>query len=329
MLQRLVSALRQVATGVTRPTYGSCSGDPIAWEQDLLRRQREEHAAADRPTAGGQSESAAPPRPVTTSGRRAIVISIGAILCLSSMVFAQRLFFRGEERDPDVRNVPYDGQFTFARLKYTTAPGGYWYQGIPSWAHGYPLSEDNLMRIMNEITFLGARVDGFNVFSLDDNELGRYPMAYLTEAGWWQMNEPETAAFRRYLLKGGFVIFDDFKVAGDFGSGGGGWDRFEENMVRVLPGARFVDMNVSHPIFHSFFEIASLTDFPQAYNAGEPIFRGLFEDNDPKKRLLLIVNYNTDISQYWEWSGRGLRPFDETNEAYKLGVNYVMYGMTH
>ena len=261
--------------------------------------------------------------------RRAILLSIGVILCLGSMVFAQRRFFRGEGRDPEVRNVPYDGQFTFARLKYTTAPGGYWYQGIPSWAHGYPLSEDNLMRIMNEITFLGARVDGFNVFGLDDAELTKYPMAYLTEAGWWQMNESETAAFRRYLLKGGFVIFDDFKVAGDFGSGGGGWDTFEQNMTRVLPGARFVDMDVSHPIFHSFFEITSLKDFPQAYNAGEPIFRGLFEDNDPKKRLLLIVNYNTDISQYWEWSGRGLRPFDETNEAYKLGVNYVMYGMTH
>ena len=66
-----------------------------------------------------------------------------------------------------------------------------------------------------------------------------------------------------------------------------------------------------------------------AYNAGPPIFRGLYEDNDPKKRLLMVVNYNTDISQYWEWSGRGLRPFDETNEAYKLGVNYVIYGLTH
>ena len=67
MLQRLISALRQIALGVTRPTYGSCSGDPIAWEKDFLRRQREETAAADVLTAGGQSDSAEPPRPVTTS----------------------------------------------------------------------------------------------------------------------------------------------------------------------------------------------------------------------------------------------------------------------
>ena len=62
---------------------------------------------------------------------------------------------------------------------------------------------------------------------------------------------------------------------------------------------------------------------------GDPIFRGLFEDNDPKKRLQIIVNYNTDVSQFWEWSGTGLRPIDDTNEAYKLGVNYIIYGLTH
>ena len=100
-------------------------------------------------------------------------------------------------------------------------------------------------------------------------------------------------------------------------------------MRRVLPDVRFVDLDASHPIFHSFFEINSLGNFPQAYNAGEPIFRGLYEDNDPRKRLMMIVNYNTDISQFWEWSSVGLRPVDQTNEAYKLGVNYLMYGMTH
>ena len=100
-------------------------------------------------------------------------------------------------------------------------------------------------------------------------------------------------------------------------------------MQRVLPGVRFLEMKPSDPIFHSFFEIESLENFPQAYNAGRPVFRGVYQDNDPSKRLLMVVNYNTDISQFWEWSGRGLRSVDQTNEAYKLGVNYLMYGMTH
>ena len=88
-------------------------------------------------------------------------------------------------------------------------------------------------------------------------------------------------------------------------------------------------MDQSARIFHSFFEIESLENFPQAYNYGRPVFKGVYEDNDPSKRLLMMINYNTDISQFWEWSGRGFKSIDETNEAYKLGVNYLIYGLTH
>ena len=74
----------------------------------------------------------------------------------------------GYGRMPPIHNVPYDGQFTFVRVKYETAPGGYWAGGRPSWVHGYPLAEQNLMRIMNEVSFLDARTDEINVLSLDD-----------------------------------------------------------------------------------------------------------------------------------------------------------------
>ena len=265
------------------------------------------------------------------SGRpiRFALLALAGLALLGGAALAQRRFLDFRDRDLPVSNVAYDGRFIFMRLKYTTAPGGYWYQGLPSWSHGYPLSEKNLMRIMNEVSYLGARLDGFNVVALDDPDLFKYPIAYITEAGWWTLSDREAVGLRNYIQKGGFVLFDDFKVAGEFGFGGGGWDRFKENMARVIPEGHFFDMDPAHPVFHSFFEIKTLADFPQAYNAGHPIFRGLFEDNDPRKRLQVIVNYNTDISQYWEWSGRGLRPFDDTNEAYKLGVNYIIYGLTH
>ena len=97
------------------------------------------------------------------------------------------------------------------------------------------MSEDNLMRIMDELSMLGAGTDAYNAFTLDDPEITNIPIIYLTEAGWWTLTESEVAAFRAYLLKGGFTIFDDFKLPGEFGSGGGGWDTFEENMKRVLP----------------------------------------------------------------------------------------------
>jgi len=270
-----------------------------------------------------------------TAHRRPAVLAtvIFLILGLSVAALAQRRgrgfggFGGGRMLRGQLPNAPYDGRFTFVRINYDTAPGGFWYRGLPAWAHGYSVSEENLMKIMNEVSCLGANDETFNTLALDDPAIFKYPLIYIIEVSWWNMTDREGAALREYLQKGGFVIVDDFKAEGDFGSAG--WGRFAENMKRAMPEARFVDMDTSHPIFHSFFEIESLTTFPQAYNAGQPIFRGLYKDNDPNKRLQMIVNYNTDISQYWEWSGRGLRPFDETNEAYKLGVNYIIYGMTH
>ncbi len=263
------------------------------------------------------------------NGPRRLMVggAVVLMLCLAAAAGAQRRFFYGW--DPTVRNIPYDGRFTFARVRYTPAPGGNWAGGRPSWVHGYPLAEQNLMRIMKDLSFLDVHTDDINVVTLDSPELFRYPVAYIIEVGWWTMTDRELQGLRMYLEKGGFLIVDDFKPEGWRGIPGGGWEPFRVNLARLLPGARIYDMDPSHPIFHSFFDIGTLDDFPQAYNYGKPIFRGVYEDNDRSKRLLMIINYNTDVSQYWEWSGRGFRPFDDTNEAYKLGVNYLIYGMTH
>jgi hypothetical protein len=267
--------------------------------------------------------------------RRSLVAAALAIACAAAAL-AQRRFddfgfggYRG--RVPEIHNIPYDGRFTFVRVKYDTAPGGYWAGGRPAWVHGFPLAEQNLMRIMTDMSYLNPHVEEINVLTLDDPELFKYPVAYIIEVGWWTLSEREAAALRAYIQKGGFVIVDDFKVLGWRGIDTGGWDPFAENMNRVFPGVRFFDMDAAHPIFHSFFELneQKLDDVPQAYNSGRPVFRGVYEDNDPAKRLVMIINYNTDVSQFWEWSGRGLRPVDDTNEAYKLGVNYLMYGVTH
>jgi hypothetical protein len=259
----------------------------------------------------------------------AIVIAAAAGVSL----VAQRFPFNRPPAvfDPDP-NARYDARFAFARLKYTVGPGGYYYCGLPSWAHGYApcrggnRAETSLMRIMNEVSYLNAHVDDSVVLAVDDPELFKYPIAYMTEAGYWELTDVEAAAFRAYLQKGGFVIFDDFR---DPPRGGGGWESFAANMERVLPGVRFVEMEPTHPVFHSFFEIDTFDIIPQSYDAGRPVIRGVFEDNDPAKRLMAIINFNTDVSDFWEFSATGFRPIDESNQAYKLGVNYIMYGMTH
>jgi hypothetical protein len=238
------------------------------------------------------------------------------------------------EYEPTVQNPEYDGRFTFARIKYRSGPGGYYYRGLPAWAHGYiPMpggtsAERNLMKIMDDISYLHPRVDESAVFTLDDPELCHYPVAYMTEPGFWTMDDKEGAALRAYLLKGGFLVVDDFRVSDD-PRAGGGWENFEANIRRALPEARIVDLDPSMQVYDSFFRIESFDIVPQSYDRGRPIFRGIFEDNDPKKRLMVIVNYNTDISDFWEFSATGFRPIEESNEAYKIGVNYIIYGMTH
>ncbi len=234
---------------------------------------------------------------------------------------AQRGFgFRGRAI-PVEPNAPYDGRFTFVRLRYGPKTD-YVSQRIP-WSHDYPAGERHFMKILNELSLLNPHLEEVNILGFDDPEVFKYPVSYMAEPGFLTLSDQEAAAFRAYLLKGGFVIFDDFSPYR------GGWAPFEAQMLKVLPEARFVDLDATHPIFHSFFEISNLDIIPQYYDSGRPIFRGIFENNDPTKRLMVIVNFNTDISEYWEFSDTGLKPIDESNEAYKLGVNYVMYGMTH
>ncbi len=256
---------------------------------------------------------------------------------LASMVLATGIaeavqLYPSRGTDVVDRTATYDGRFAFARIKYETAPGGYYYYGLPAWAHGYVSpgggnkAEEGLMRIMHEVTLLNTHIEDSVVVSLDDPELTNWPVAYMAEAGYWTLSDREEAGFRAYLKKGGFVIFDDFRPPP---RGGGGWENFDANMQRVLPGAQFVDLDPSHPIFHSFFEIESLDILPQSYDRGRPAIRGLFEDNDPHKRLMAVANFNTDISDFWEFSATGVWPVRESNEAYKLGVNYIMYGVTH
>jgi hypothetical protein len=235
-------------------------------------------------------------------------------------------------QNPPIANIPYDGRFTFARLMYTGSSGNCYYRGEPSWAHGYGYTangpaESNLLKITADVSTLRPHVDATNVIAIDDPTLFRYPVAFLVEGGYLTLNEKEVAALRKYLLKGGFLIIDDSRE--DTRRGKAGWANLEAMLALVLPGLHPVDMNLAHPIFHSFFDIPSFDIVRQFYDFGPPVFRGIFADNDPNKRLMVMINFNTDISNYWEYSAQGFRPIDEANEAYKLGVNYLMYALTH
>src|SRR6266700_6643 len=99
--------------------------------------------------------------------RRTALTAAAVLLSVAATALAQREFDRNQRLPRVIRNAPYDGQFTFVRVSYETAPGGYWAGGRPSWAHGYPIAEQNLMKIMNEVSYLGAHDEEINTLALD------------------------------------------------------------------------------------------------------------------------------------------------------------------
>lgn len=247
-------------------------------------------------------------------------VVVAAVAAAGAAAAQEGFFQRRAPQNYDSVNIGYDGRLAFVRLRYAAGFSGFGRRGgreLP-WAHDYPTADVHMMKIVSELTTVGPHVDGSNIYSLDDPELMNHPIAYMSEPGYWQMSDEEAAGLRTYLLKGGFIIFDDFR--------GRDWWNLEEQMTRVLPESRFVQLDGTHPIFNSFFEIKNL-EFLQSYN-GQPTYWGIFEDNDPNKRLIAIANRDNDLGEYWEYSDTGMDPVDFSNEAYKFGVNYFIYGLT-
>src|SRR5690606_2618260 len=147
-------------------------------------------------------------------------------------------------------NLPYDGVFEFARIRYGTSLGNF--RREPVWAHDYPRAEANFTKILTEISTVRARTTASAVIGLDDPALFQHAVAYIVEVGYWLPTERELAALRSWLHRGGFLIVDDFQ--------GGDIVNFESQMKRVLPEAVLMPIPRDHPIFDSFYHF---TEFEQ------------------------------------------------------------------
>jgi hypothetical protein len=248
-----------------------------------------------------------------------VTVTVLIVVLLSTLAAAQRGGGRGMFGfgGPALgTNPPYDGRFTFTRIQYSGSGFG---RGGGAWAHDYPDADRNLPLILKELTAIPTNVDASNILALEDPEIFRNPILYIWEPGFWRISDEAAANLRAYMLKGGLVIFDDFEA--------NQWINFEQQFRRAMPEAEFVPLDLSHPVYHSFFDMESLT-LPHPSVSVTPGFYGVHQDNDPRKRLMAIVNHNSDIAEYWEWSGTGMLPVDTTNDAYKIGVNYMIYGLT-
>ncbi len=239
--------------------------------------------------------------------RPAVVLLLVALLALPVVAAGQ---FRRQSQQR-TSTVEYNSHFAFSRIRYRNG----------NWSHDYPMGDQNLSAILDYITNMRVRLDGTNVFDLDDPGIFENPILYVSEPGYWTISASEAENLGQYLRKGGFIIFDDFE--GDYH-----WRNMAAQMARALPDHHWLPLTVDHPIFHSFFDIQKL-DVPHPSVNVIPSYRAIFENNDPSRRMIALANWNNDLAEYWEWSAEGLFNPDPTNDAYRLGVNYIVYAMTH
>lgn len=254
----------------------------------------------------------------TTPGALALLVALG----LPASMAAQRFEDGGRgRRAPSVTmdvNVPYDGSFEFARIRYGGMLGNFGRE--PVWAHDYARAEANFSKILAEVSTVPTRTRSSAVIGLDDPALFQHAVAYIVEVGYWVPSESEVTSLRRWLRRGGFLIVDDFQRNDIY--------NFVEQLKRVLPEATLRPIPREHPVFDAFYHFTDFEAVRHPYGGLQTEFLGVFERNDPTARLMVAVNYNGDIAEYWEFSDQGFFPIAVSNDAYKLGINYVVYALT-
>jgi hypothetical protein len=215
-----------------------------------------------------------------------------------------------------------DSEFVFARVQFNMDRGWIFETREAPWHHDYPYSEDLFLTMVSELTGIQTTRQSFAIVQLDSAEIFKYPWVYVSEPGFLSLTSKEIANFREYLNRGGFAVCDDFR--------GRDLNTLRSAMQKVLPGREMFKLDVSHPIFQSFYDIQSLDMEPPYYDArflgGGPEFWGM---NDASGRLVMIANQNNDLGEFMEGVDHGERPLRWSALAVRLMVNYLVYVMTH
>jgi hypothetical protein len=247
------------------------------------------------------------------SPRRWIAGLLASILCAAAA---------SQERNAR----PLEHEFYFTRGIYGGSFGDE--DWGPRWAVDYPKADQQFLIALKRLTLVDAP-DAEHALEIHTAELRDYPFVYVLEVGSLSLNEVQAQALRDYLMAGGFLVVDDFW--GDWD-----WDNFETQMRRVLPERRIVEVPLDHPVFHAFYDIREVLQVPNVHQAASgpthenggrvPHVRGIFDDAG---RLMVLVNWNTDLGDAWEWADAPHYPLRYSTYAFEMGINFVIYAMTH
>ncbi|MFK7860735.1 MAG: DUF4159 domain-containing protein [Granulosicoccus sp.] len=246
----------------------------------------------------------------------------------------------------DIRALPVDSaeianppalsgpanELHLARLVFGHGAHSNWGPGRPWWRIDWPSAEYFFTGGVQRYTSIDIAPDSVHINLLDPS-IFDYPWLFAQQVGRWYLSDEEVLALREYLLRGGFLVVDDFH-------GPVQWQVFESVMQRTLPGRRIEDLGAGDQLMNVLYELDQRTQIPGRRhlrgNSGSqvrvdmphspPRWRGIHDEDG---RLMVAVNFNMDMGDAWEHADDPVYPVPMTSLAYRFGINYVVYAMTH
>ena len=227
-------------------------------------------------------------------------------------------------------------EWVFARLMFPAIPDAHfrhagwdWTQGHSSWTNDYPRSDRHLLQAVRRLTRLDVRSVEQPVNLDDKNDVFNYPWLYAVFVGEWDLTDTQAKTLREYLLRGGFLLCDDFWGTQD-------WEIFMQSMKRIFPDRPIVDLPDGDPIFHTVYDLDDRYQVPGQWGVrtGVPFrndgyvahWRGIY---DNKGRIMVAMAFNSDLGDSWEWADFPGYPEQYSALGVRIAVNYILYSLTH
>jgi hypothetical protein len=251
-------------------------------------------------------------------------LAIALLLLCASVVAAQFRMGREGELSTDTNSY---AEFAFTRVIFKSG-----YQALPgpgntAW-RDWPESDAHLINGIRRLTDVDIE-DTSRAIKLTDAQLFDRPWIYALEVGTWLLSDDEATSLREYLLRGGFLVVDDFH-------GTSQWMGFMRSMQKVFPDRAIVDVSEEDAIMNMHYDLDNSQPIPGImalrfgitweHDGYVPTWRGIYDDHG---RLMVIINFNVDLGDAWEMADQPWYPEKYTASAYRFGINYVLYSMTH
>ncbi|HTQ36717.1 MAG TPA: DUF4159 domain-containing protein [Steroidobacteraceae bacterium] len=272
----------------------------------------------------------------------------GLLLVVATAAYADREFrvYRSFEEQADQVELPKDWQkpagFVVARMMYPSNFGGFgrrgsgdWHEGGTPWAVDYPRGDRYFAQILRRLTTIDVRSVEQPVNLDDGNDVFDWPYLIVGLPGFWDLTDEQVVKLREYLLRGGFLLADSF-----FGSRE--WDGFVEGMERVFPRDKYPNQTIkdlpdSHPLFHTVYDLDARhmvpnmnslegSGLPYRNDGSEPHWRAILDDNN---RVMVAIAFNNDLGDSYQWADDPDYPAAGAELGLKMGVNFVVYALTH